>query len=919
MERKKIKRFLNLIVLSFIIVSVGICGCKPVPLSASLDEPEIREGLTLPESPAAEKIPPEVSAPEEQAPAVTLPEILTPPIALPEEEVKAPLISAPQTATPPASSQTAAGTATQAEVPAEFEFTTINETECSVTCTNNDTATYAEIPEKAIIDGKEYTVTEIARGAFRYEQEGGVVGGSRLKTVTLSSTVKKIDNGAFQFCMQLTEVQGLSYVEELGVAAFSCCSGLTYADLSSALTIGDQAFIDCENLARVSLYKVTSIGSGVFGSCPKLSEIVIPQSVETMGYYVFIYSNTQVKIAKGTNTEKWDKDWNEHNENQNVIEDYAVPAEYEFTPVNDTECNVRCKNVLTAVTAVIPEMAIIDGKEYTVTEIRNSGFAYSKNLERVSLPSSVAVIGPGSFGYCSSLYKVSFSGVKEISNRAFCNCENLSEIDLSCVEVLDDYCVFEYCKSLTSVNISSVVKIGEGAFHGCENLESVEMSVVEEISEGAFSSCPKLRDIVIPESVAVMGSNVFTYDNTQIKAVAQSKPEGWDLNWNGDKDNPRIRINANQNVIWGWFEGKAVLEYTPIEGTENCSVSCTNVTYKYDVTYAEIPQTAIIDGKEYTVTEIAERAFYSFNNLQTVILPDSVTKIGNYAFAMCRQLNTISLAKVRAIGERAFLYCTELPDVDLSQVETIGGIAFALCRSLTSVNLSSATEIGELAFFGCLLLENIEIPKAASIGERTFASCSALMEIVIPITVESMGGRVFDRCTAQLYVVAEEKPEGWADNWNGSDTNIIWGWKDQIGRFVYTVISDTECAVSLKNKITAEEAYIPAKVTIEGKEYTVTQIADGGFANSTLLKKVVLPNTIQKIGGGAFANCPWLEEIVIPKSVEVVGKGILSGNETAVYARGSSSDGWSADWNAGNRGEVQFNSKYILPVEFPKI
>ena len=386
------------------------------------------------------------------------------------------------------------------------------------------------------------------------------------------------------------------------------------------------------------------------------------------------------------------------------------------------------------------------------------------------------------------------------------------------------------------MKLSRVDKIDDAAFSNCTSLTEVNLGGVKEIGICVFQSTG-LKDIIIPATVEVMGSRVFEHTDTQVKAVASVKPEGWDVQWN--------RNNQNQNVIWDWFEGKAVFHYTKID-EETCNVHCAN---KSEVTYAEIPSSAIIDGKVYTVTKIADNAFSDSGKLKTVILPYTVTDI----------------------------------------------------------------------------------------GDNAFADCSELEEFIISAKVVSVGENAFNGCTTHIFVYADKTPEGWADNWNGDDTNITWGWKDEAGRFIYTVISETECAVSLINKLTAVEAHIPAKVTIDGKEYSVTAIADGGFKESALLKKVVVPYTLKYIGASAFAdcaelesfslyntqtigerafeNCKSLERLFVPKSVKFAGDNILSGTDTAVYVRASSAEGWSENWNAGNGGAVEFDSKLILPVE----
>ena len=289
-----------------------------------------------------------------------------------------------------------------AVINAEFAFNPISETECEVSCTNKGDATHAEIPEKAVIDGKEYTVTRIAKSAFQNVTEG-VIHRIPLQEVKLPSCVKQIDDSAFGFCFSLTDIN-LGRVETIGVGAFRSCERLVKVDLTSAKTIGLQAFMDCDKLESVFMPAAEEIGDGAFGLCPELSEAVIPKTAAKMGESVFQYNNTSVKVVKGADTKNWNVNWNRDNANQNVIYDYLIPAELKYEKLNDTQCMVyRCLNKEYAMIAEIPPTAVIDGKEYAVTEIFNTGFSKCPELEKVVLPDTIAVIHEAAFCLCPKL------------------------------------------------------------------------------------------------------------------------------------------------------------------------------------------------------------------------------------------------------------------------------------------------------------------------------------------------------------------------------------------------------------------------------------------------------------------------------------------------------------------------------------
>ena len=118
------------------------------------------------------------------------------------------------------------------------------------------------------------------------------------------------------------------------------------------------------------------------------------------------------------------------------------------------------------------------------------------------------------------------------------------------------------------------------------------------------------------------------------------------------------------------------------------------------ITEIRIPE--YIDGIR--VTKIADNAFSRCKNLETVVLPDSITEIEWGAFYECTKLTSIKIPNnVTAIEEKTFSYCENLTDVVLPEnITTIGYSAFTNCSQLTEIELPSKLEyIGGVAFYGC--------------------------------------------------------------------------------------------------------------------------------------------------------------------------------------------------------------------------
>ena len=123
-----------------------------------------------------------------------------------------------------------------------------------------------------------------------------------------------------------------------------------------------------------------------------------------------------------------------------------------------------------------------------------------------------------------------------------------------------------------------------------------------------------------------------------------------------------------------------------------------------------------------SVTAIGERAFQACTSLTSVTIPSSVTTIGGSAFMFSSLISVTIPGGVTTIGRSAFRECESLTSVTISSgVTTIGDFAFYLCESLTSVTIpNSVTTIGKRAFAGCDSLTSVSIPSGVSLGKDAF-------------------------------------------------------------------------------------------------------------------------------------------------------------------------------------------------------
>ena len=271
---------------------------------------------------------------------------------------------------------------------------------------------------------------------------------------------------------------------------------------------------------------------------------------------------------------------------------------------------------------------------------------------------------------------------------------------------------FAGCTSLTSVTIpDSVTRISGGAFAHCTSLTSVTIpDSVTYIGDYAFSHCTSLTSVTIPDSVTYIGDYAF-WECTSLTSVTipDSVTSIGDGAFEGCTSLTSVTIPDSVTSIGGGaFEGCTSL--TGIWVTEG------NSHYSSDAS-------GVLFSKDKTTLVQCLGAFAAYT------IPDSVTSIGDGAFASCTSLTSVTIP---------------------NSVTSIGRSAFYNCRSLTSVTIpDSVTSIGSDAFQCCTSLTSVTIPDSVtSISSYTFASCTSLTSVTIPDSVTSIGGWAFEDCTS---------------------------------------------------------------------------------------------------------------------------------------------------------------------------
>lgn len=274
-----------------------------------------------------------------------------------------------------------------------------------------------------------------------------------------------------------------------------------------------------------------------------------------------------------------------------------------------------------------------------VKSIGDNAFNRCWGLKNIEIPNSIISIGESAFEGCSDLQSINLpDGITNIGSRAFYDCRSLESIEL----------------------LENLTVIEEDLFNECHKLKTITINDnVKEIKSHAFAYCFWLEEINIPNSVEVIGDYVFGNCNNLIRLTI---PE----NITDVSNNCGIEYTAYYNNLPDgiFYMGK--------------------VLYKYK---GEMPENTSIVVRE--GTEILSRyAFGGQNNLKSVELPDSVTKIESEAFRNCSNLSSVTMSKnIKYIGEAAFDNCTSLSKIVIwRNVEELGYRTFDKWTDSQTVN-----------------------------------------------------------------------------------------------------------------------------------------------------------------------------------------------------------------------------------------
>ena len=539
-----------------------------------------------------------------------------------------------------------------------------------ITYRSSNGASYAGellLPDYVYYNNKRYQVTSIGEKAFLncIDLKG---------SLTIPNSVTSIGNYAFSGCINLTGSLSIpNSVTSIGDYAFSQCCSFT-----GTLTISNS---------------VTSIGHFAFYNCYYFSgSLTIPNSVTYIGKAAFKdCSGFTGSLTISSSISR--------------IENNSFSGCFRFTGL-----------------MTIPN---------SVTSIGDEAFSGCFGFTSLTIPNSVTSIGSSAFNSCSGLTSVQISNIASWCKINFSNASsnpltyahhlylNGEEIkDLLIPNYYEDYenftsigrYAFCGCSGLTSVTIpNNVTSIGEYTFAYCSGLTSVTIpNNVTSIGEYTFSYCSGLTSVTIPNNVAFISDSAFAGCNSLFSVQISNIASWCKINF----------YNASSNPL----------------------------TYAHHLYLndKEIKDLVIPNS----VTSIGRYAFCNCNGLTSVTIPNSITSIGNSVFEGCSGLTAVHITDLKAWCEiefnsnplyyayHLFLNGEEINNLVIpNSVTSIGSFAFHNCSGLTSVTIpNSVTSIGTRAFGECKRLEKVysKIQSPFFLWNSAFSGIPSSAQLYVP-------------------------------------------------------------------------------------------------------------------------------------------------------------------------------------------
>lgn len=646
------------------------------------------------------------------------------------------------------------------------------------------------------IDARDFRIMRDSMIALQVVDLSGVIIKSYVGSLSESSEKRKysencIPDFAFDECYNLISVKIPASVDTIGTYAFGECERLekVYIPSNSGLrSISFGAFEYCESLDSIYLPKtVTHLGYNCFADCYSLKSIFIPSTVLSIGNYAFADCGANIYVDP-KNQAYSSLDGILYNKVKTVL----------------IQCPLNKSGKLT-----IPSSVMVIGP---------AAFNNCSKLTEINMPEFISIINSESFYGCSGLKSMTIpKGVNSIKIYAFYGCKGLKILNFNAVncqemEVRNSNPVFYGCDSISILNIGSSVKIiPANAFNGLSNITSVRIpSSVTTINSSAFKNCYSLNSILV-------------------------------------KSKTPLNLNKSYDVFYGVDKSTCTL-YVPSE---------TKSLYEASTQWKDFKNiTEFIEQTSKTVSVTAGKLYDSLNESEREDLTTLIIKgtIDARDFKTIRdeliQLSEIDISNVSIVpytGDAG----TDTTGLIKSYAEnTIPQFAFwnpinHIVHNVTSIKLpSTLEEIGDYAFVGNNNLNVLIIPNAVTrIGKYAFQLCKGLKNIEIPSSVNELDDYSFSNMEFASLTLPSSI--------------------DKMGEYVFANNLVLTSAV-ISSKVVGSAAFTGC-INLKSVSFleNLKRIERYAFCYCDSLKTLNIPSTVDVIGSYAFSNCTSLQNTII--------------------------------------------------------
>lgn len=445
--------------------------------------------------------------------------------------------------------------------------------------------------------------------------------------------------------------------------------------------------------------------------------------------------------------------------------------------------------------------------------------------------------------------------VIEIAENAFKGQDQVKTINLAdYLQTMPDG-VFKDCKSLTSVNINSGNKFFKSGGNCLYRVNGAAKKLIWVSSA--------VTDFVIPADVTSV--TPYTFLNCESLSNLSVDPQNQSLKISGDF----IVSCDGSNVYACLHHGSEVV--VP-EGVKSIPDGFMAENIFSDVTKVTLPE---------SLEKIGSYAFKGCTSLKEIELPASVKTLDSYAFSKS-MLEKVVFRGSTAVTFRdnAFADMTRLTEIVMPQsVEVLGNQLFRGSYLLQHIVLpQTVRRMGDEMFKDCIGLLSAELPQTVTsgvIGKRMFADCSKLQTVTMPTNISEIPEETFYRCSALTTFTVPQNitsisngafRSSGIENVTMHDAVTTFG----TGVFEYTPNLKT---ITLPNGMTQ----IPAR-TFRGSgireiqlPQSITEVCDSAFMDCQSISNVSLQEGVRTLGEAVFKSS-LLRSIDIPASVHEIGK-----------------------------------------------